>query len=140
MTADVGRIELKLSSDPRLVAGVGGAIGHVAERVGCDPGAQANLVAAAEEACRDTFPLLGSAGAQLGVTIEDFPDRVEVTLEYRGPPGPAPESSAALEADAPAGRSGHKLLAHVDRLRCGTQGGVSHMTLVKYIRPPSQGQ
>ena len=138
MATEVGRIELKLSSDQRLVAGVGGAVAHVAKRVGFDPGAQADLVAAAEEACRDTFPLLGNAKAQLGVTIDDFPDRVEVALEYRAPPGPAPESFAALEAEPTAGQGDHKLLVRVDHVRSGTQAGVSRMTLVKYIHPEAQ--
>ncbi|HEX2711714.1 MAG TPA: hypothetical protein VHM88_05750 [Candidatus Acidoferrales bacterium] len=128
VTAEVGRIELKLSNDHRLAAGVAGAVAHVAERVGFDAGAQAGLVEATEEACRDAFLSLGNATAQLGVSIEDFPDRVEVTLEYQTP----------REAEATAGRGGHKLLARVDSVRRDTQAGVSRMTLVKYIHPHAQ--
>jgi anti-sigma regulatory factor (Ser/Thr protein kinase) len=124
-----GRVVLKLSNDPRLVASVAGAVGHIAERAGFDTGAQADLVAAAEEALRQTFPLLANAGALLGVTVEDFPDRVEVTLEHRGHPLPASQQTGGL--------TGPKLLARVDRVQYDTQGGVSRMTLIKYIRPQS---
>ncbi len=134
VTAEVGRIELRLSNDQRLSVGLGGAVAHVAERVGFDAGARAGLAEATEEACRDTFRLLGNAKAQLDVSIEDFPDRVEVTLGYEAPPGPVPESFAAAEAGATAGQGGHKLLALVDSVRRDTKAGVSRMILVKYIR------
>ena len=126
MADDPGRVVLKLSNHPRLVAGVAGAVGHVAARAGCDARALADLVAAAEEACRNAFSLLAAADAQLGVTIEDFPDRVEVTLEHEGQPAPG--------AAGPGGLSSAKLLARVDRVQYDTQGAVSRMTLIKYFR------
>ncbi len=139
MPNDSGRVVLKLSNDPRLVAGVAGAVGHIAERAGLDAGAQADLVAAAEEALRQTFPLRADAGALLGVTIEDFPDRIEVTLEHQGHPLPAAglETFAVPGAEETGGLSGLKLLARVDRVQYDTQGGVSRMTLIKYVRPQS---
>ena len=140
VAGDPGRVVLKLSNDPRLMAGVSGAVEHMAERAGCDARACADLIVAAEEACRETFPLLPAADAQLAVTIEDFSDRVEVTFEYQGGGLPA----AGLHAFAVPGAeeegelSGRKLLARVDRVQYDTQDGTSRLTLVKYIRPQSR--
>ncbi len=126
MADDSGRVVLKLSNHPGLVAAVAGAVGHVAARAGCDARARADLIAAAEEACRNAFSRLATADAQLGVTIEGFPDRVVVTLEHKGPP--------ALGAAEPGGLSGGKLLAQVDRVQYDTKGDVSRMILTKYSR------
>ncbi len=139
MASDPGRVVLKLSNDPRLMAGMTGAVEHMAERAGCGARACADLIAAAEEACRDTFPLLPAADAQLAVTIEDFPDRVEVTFEYQGGGLPAAglDTFAVPGAEGVGGLSGRKLLARVDRVQYDIQDGTSRLTLVKYIRPRS---
>ena len=137
VAGDPGRVVLKLSNDPRLMAGVSGAVEHMAERAGCDARACADLIVAAEEACRETFPLLPAADAQLAVTIEDFPDRVEVTFEYQGQTRPAAglDTFAVPGAEEEGGLSGRKLLARVDRVQFDTQDATSRLTLVKYIRP-----
>ena len=137
MANDPGRVVLRLSNDLRLIAGVAAAVGHIAERAGCDARAQAELVAAAEEACRDTLPLLTDAEAPLEVIIEDFPDRVEVTLEHQGQLLPAAglETFVVPGVVGPGGLSGLKLLAHVDRVQYDTHAGTSRFTLIKYIQP-----
>jgi anti-sigma regulatory factor (Ser/Thr protein kinase) len=131
---DPGRVVLKLSNHPRLVAAVGGAIGHVAARAGWDARAMADLIAAAEEACRNAFSRLAAADAQLGVTIEGFPDRVVVTIEHKGPPAPG--------AAEPGSLSGGNLLTQVDRVQYDTEGDVSRMILIKYshAQPKSEGR
>ncbi len=55
---DNGKIEITLSSDPRLLAGVSGAVNNVAESAGMDESARANLVAAIEDACHAAFDQL----------------------------------------------------------------------------------
>lgn len=114
---------LKLTSDVRLVAGVGGAVGFFAALAGLDSQASANLIAAAEEACRDCFPQLSPDDPLLDVRIEDLADRIEVTLEHRG--RPAAHGTAALG---------------VDRVEYEAEGGMSRMTLIQYVhtRPDKQ--
>ncbi len=132
---DPSRLVLRLSSDPRLVAGVAGAVALIAERAGCDAGAQADLVAAAEGACRDTFPLLTGADPRLGVIIEQLVDRIEVTLEHDGQAVPIAglESFAFPGAEETGRTSGLGLLARVDRVTYNVESGTSRMTLVKYL-------
>ena len=128
-----GRVVLRLTNDPRFIAGVTSAVAEVAERAGYPTSARADLVAAAEQVCRDALPLLTGAGAQLSVTIKDFPDRIEVTLErkVRVPPRARPGTNQV-------GRPvDHKLLGRVNHIRYDTQGETSRITLVKYVRSPS---
>ncbi len=122
------RVVLKLTRDARLVAGVGGAVGYFAEQAGLDAHARADLITATEEACQETFPLLTDADPILGVEIEGFPDRIEVTLEHQGP-----SNSTGAEGTG-AGQVGRlRLLSRVDRVQCDAEGGTSRMTLIKYV-------
>ncbi len=132
------RLVLRLSRDPRLLAGVAGALAHIAERAGYDPRARADMAAAAEEVCRDTFPLLTEADPRLSVIIEDFADHIEVTLEHNGQAVPtAGLESFAFPGTEQTGRSsGLALLARVDRVTYDGKSGTSRMTLVKYLRAP----
>jgi hypothetical protein len=121
---------LKLTSDARLVAGVGGAVGFFAALAGLDSQASANLIAAAEEACRDCFPQLSPDDPLLDVRIEDLADRIEVTLEHRGRPA-AGAAAASAHGTAALG---------VDRVEYEAEGGMSRMTLIQYVhtRPDKQ--
>ena len=134
MTTEHARVELSFSDDPWLLRGVSGAVAHVARRAGLDEEAQQSLIAATEQACLDTFKLLSSNHDLLHVLIEDFADRIEVTLEHHGEALP----SAGLETfvgfeDQAGDLSGLMLLARVDRVLYDTESGTSRMTLVKYI-------
>ncbi len=134
---------LKLTGDPRLVPGVGAAVRHFADRAGLDARAQADFSAAAEEACRETFPLLATADATIVVTVESLSDRLEVTLEHESQPAPTAglQTFAILESETlPAsGPAGSRLLKRVDRVLSSSQGGVSRTKLVKFlIEPPKQ--
>jgi len=125
----VRRVLLKLTSDARLVAAVGGAVGSFAEQAGLDARARADLIAATEEACWGTFPLLTDADPLLGVEIEGFADRIEVTLAHQG----QSEPTGAAEETGAGGTRGRRLLSRVDRVRYGAEGGTSRMTLVRYV-------
>ncbi len=136
----VRRVLLKLTNDARLVAAVGGAVGYFAEQAGVDARARADLITATEEACRDTFPLLDDADPVLGVQVEGFPDRIEVTLEHQAQPAPAAglETFVSGGEQTGTGRAGGlRLLSRVDRVQYGAEGGTSRMTLVKYVRSHS---
>ncbi len=137
MAREISRIELKLDRDVRLTAGVTAAVIHVAESSGLAADAQADLVAAAEDACCEAFRLLTAAGARLGVTIEEYTDRIEVTLEYWVQAAQGGHKTSGLprtEPAQPAGSCGRGLLGRVDHVLSNTQGGTSRTTLVKYIR------
>jgi hypothetical protein len=131
------RTEVVVVDDPRLLAAVDGIVEHVGERVGLPLTELRALAAATDEACRATFPLTGNHDVKLKVIIQDFPDRIEVTLEHGGGPVAAPGFHAyAARAAEQAGvgkASGSALMAKVDRVLFETRDGRSRMTLVKYL-------
>jgi hypothetical protein len=131
------RTELILEDEPRLLPSVKAAIIHPAQHLGFAPSEQAELTEAAEEACRGAFPLLDSADGGLHLIVEEFPDRIEVSIEYFGEPLPAAglDSFAVTGAadDPPPGASGALLLTRVDRVLYETRDRLSRMTLVKYL-------
>jgi len=134
MTTDPGRIELRLTQDARLMAVVVRAVESFAERVGFAAAATQALGEAAEQACNDSFAQMDDAPGQVGVIVEEFADRIEITVEHEGDAGPA----AGLDtfgAFGGAGGAGLALLARVDRVQYQTENGVSRMKLVKYLGP-----
>lgn len=120
MASEHSRTELILENDSRLTRGVGSIVEHVGQRLGMPPEPLKDLKDAAEKACLASFPLIGNHNAPLKVTIQDFPDRVEVTLEFPG------LLSAPVANSVVAG-------AHVDRVQHQTNGGHTRTTLIKFM-------
>ncbi len=85
------RTVLHLSRDDRLIAAVGGAVAHFAERVGMEDATRNLLTGALEHLCRQTLPLLNGNedGDGLDVAIEDFDDRLQISVEHRGEAQPS---------------------------------------------------
>ena len=142
MATDPARIDFRLMSDPRLAAGVSGAVAHIAVQMGFSADEGADLAAVVGEASRDAFPLLTDPDGMVGVTLEQFPDRIEIVVEHEGQALPAAGLDTfafpgAAEAAA-RGLSGLSLLRRVDRVQYDTQGGVSRMKLIKYL-PANSG-
>jgi hypothetical protein len=132
-------VEMSLTNDPRLVSGVTCAVEYFAALAGFNEATCKALVEAAAQACEDTFQLLTDDAANVRVIIEDYSDRIEITLQHRGEALP----SAGLDTFGIAGlegaQSGLALLSRVDRVQYHTEGGVSEMKLVKY-HPASASQ
>jgi anti-sigma regulatory factor (Ser/Thr protein kinase) len=137
------RADLRLSCDDRLIAGVGGAIAHFAERAGLEDTARNSLAAALEELCRQKLLLLHDRKDMLNIAIADFEDRIEIIVEHRG----NTHSPTAIEAFAPvaaqqpvSGRSVNTrpmntrlMQTAVDRVEYQTQNGSMRTILVKYL-------
>jgi hypothetical protein len=138
VTTDPSRTELKVHDDPRLISAVGAIVSHSAHRAGLPREAQQGFAEAAMDACRKTFPLLGndnSANRALRMVIEDFPDRVQVTIEHSGESKPTAglDSFAGGPKDRVAGKISASLQdTRVDRVQYETHEGRSRMTLIKY--------
>lgn len=138
MTPSPSRIEVSLHDDPRLLAALGTLVLHSARRAGLPPSAQEDFASAALDACRDTFPLIpASAGPKgmLRVVLQDYQDRVEMTIEHSGEPLP----TAGLDTFcAESGRGSEGKLSSalqvrkVDRVQYETRDGVSRVILIKY--------
>jgi anti-sigma regulatory factor (Ser/Thr protein kinase) len=130
------RTVLHISRDDRFIVAVGGAVAHFAERVGMDHSACNRLTAALEELCRQTLPLLNGKGDGLDVAIEDFEDRLQISVEHRGEPQPSVgvESFIAECARESNKRiSGVHLIRTVDRIEYDARNGSIRTTLVKYL-------
>ncbi len=138
MTTNPARTELKLHNDPRLLTAVAAIVSHSAHRAGLPREAQQGFAEAAMDAVRETFPLLGndsSGNRDLRMVIEDFPDRVQVTIEHLGESKPAAGLDTFVGGSK--GNAGGKISAslhdtRVDCVQYDTHEGRSRMTLIKY--------
>ena len=83
MDSENGRIELTVTGDKRLVAGVAGAVNHVAEAAGLKESARAELVAAVEDACRAALDEVTNNGNRVQVILDNPPGKIEIVLEYK---------------------------------------------------------
>jgi len=137
MTTDHIRTELTVHNDPRLMAGVSALVSHLALVAGLPVASQEGLAAAVVDACRETFPLVngeeGHDGA-LQMIVEDFPDRVEVTIEHGGEalPSAGLDSFCGGGEGIAAGISNSLQDTRVDRVQYETREGRSRMKLIKY--------
>jgi hypothetical protein len=141
MTTERSRIELEFRSDPWLMQVVSTIVAHYARRAGLDEAAQGDLVAAAEQACADTFKLLPDEGDLIGMVVEDLADRVEVTLKHHGEalPSAGLETFAGLGEGESADFAGLMLISRVDRVLYETAGGTSRTILIKYTSGGAKG-
>ena len=137
MTREHSRTLLHLSRDDRLIAAVGAAVAHFAERVGMENAACNRLTAALEDLCRQTLPLLKGKGDDgLDVAIEDFDDRLQISVEHHGEPQPSVGvesfiAECARESDQRL--TGVHLIRTVDRIEYDASNGSIRTTLVKYL-------
>jgi len=141
VTREHSRTILHLSRDDRLIAAVGGAVAHFAQRVGIENAACNLLTSALEELCRQTLPLLNGDG--LDVAIEDFDDRLQISVEHRGEPQPSVgvESFVAECARESKQRiTGVHLIRTVDRIEYDARDGNIRTTLVKYLQVGQNGR
>jgi len=123
LDSESGRIELTVSGDKRLVAGVAGAVNHVAEAAGLKESARVELVAAVEDACRAALDEVTNNGNRVQVILDNPPGKIEIVLEYK------PTHSAAENT-----RGDLAMRARVDSLvRESTKNG-TRVTLQKKVK------
>jgi len=79
VSTDPKRIELRLDSDPRLAAGVGGVVRLLAETAGMPDEVCKEFQEAAVSACRQAFEARPTDGHTVELLV--FGDRLEVTVD-----------------------------------------------------------
>jgi anti-sigma regulatory factor (Ser/Thr protein kinase) len=148
MNTDGARIECTLDNDGRLILAVGTVVGHTAQRAGLSDEVQRCLAAAVVQACRETFAVVNNHGgpsqqdSSIRITAVDFPDRVEVTIEYSGDELARSALDSVRRCGVEEPKDGASSLpqdALPDRVQCETSHGRSRMTLVKYHGPVKSG-
>ncbi len=134
VSADTKRVTMRLPADAHLVGAVTGAVEHFAQEAGLDEPVQKQLMSAAEQACLDTFQRAESPSAPIDVTVEEFPDRLEIRISYSGDSAPAIGLDAFVAAPGKANSApGAGLMELVDRVQYDTEGAVSRLRLIKYL-------
>lgn len=78
MDTDFRKTDLKISSDPRLRAGVRAALECICERHGLPKGEQHDLAAAVEKECGDELGHAEESGC--AVTINESDEKIEVSV------------------------------------------------------------
>ena len=138
MAREHSRTILHLSRDDRLIAAVGGAVAHFAERLGMEDAARNLLTGALEDLCRQTLPLLNGNedGDGLDVAIEDFDDRLQISVEHQGEAQPSVGVESFIAECARESKqrvTGVHLMRTVDRIEYDACNGSIRTTLVKYL-------
>lgn len=134
MSAESKRAQLKLSGGAALFPAAAAALEHFAEDAHLGESDRQGLVAACEQVCGDALRRAGTDEGALEVTIEQFPDRIEISIAHPGVTGPAVGLDSFLGAAAGSPETaGANLLSRVDRVKYETSGQVSRMILVKYV-------
>jgi hypothetical protein len=138
------RTILHLSRDERLIAAVGGAVAHFAARVGLEDAARDLLTGALEDLCRQTLPLLNGNGNGdgLDVAIEDFDDRLQISVEHHGNAQPSVGVDSFIAQCARESNqriTGVHLMRSVDRIEYDARNGSIRTTLVKYLSFDDKG-
>jgi hypothetical protein len=136
MSAETSRAELHLPNDPRMFGAVAVIIGHAGERTGLSEAEQKGLSDVAIHACEQALQLAApEAGEEpkVHVIVENFDDRVEVTVEHRGAADPAAGLDTFVAGAA--GQVGQALQStEVDRVQYESKDGVSRTRLIKYTK------
>ena len=142
MAKELTRAEFRFPPDTHLVLGVVAAAEHFDQRIHLDDPATQELMRAAQDACQTTFKLISEENAVLGVVIEEFADRVEITLEHQGEALPTAGLDtfldAVVEGAASDELSGAMLMTLVDRVQYQTEAGTQRMKLTKNAPAASQ--
>lgn len=147
MTSNPSRIEVSLHNDTRLLAALATMVCHMARRAGLNRGAQEGFTEAAVDACRETFQLLNPSPengmGMLHVVLQDFHDRVEMTIEHNGealPTAGLDTFCAQVGIGAEHGLSAALQVKKVDRVQYETRDGISRVVLIKYTGAHSASQ
>jgi hypothetical protein len=95
------------------------------------------LSRAAGDVCRETISQHGGHGEVVDVTLDTFPDRMEIAIHCRGQALPAIGLEKFAVSGAPSvesgGLDGLELLSRVDRVLYHAEDGVARTTLVKFL-------
>ncbi len=134
MTVEPNGIRLQIDADWRLAHAAGGAARYFADAAGLTSDAAAELQKSVVAACQEIFENLTAQHPHLTVTIERFPDRIEIALAHQGNEAPAMGLDRIAGYAGQLGASGG--LGGVDRVQYEAHSGMSVTRLTKYLGHP----
>jgi hypothetical protein len=121
---ETGKVELKFSGDSRILAGVCGAVNHLAEVAGMDEEGRAALVAAIEDACQEASQLLPNSQTPIEMSLAAVNGRIEATMMFHGITGQAGGAEKIQRT----------LTGRIDRITQDASGDAIRLTLVKNLK------
>ena len=126
------RVVFHLHQSSDLVGVFCCAVEHQAAQAGFATEAGAALASAAGDVCRETISQFGgdANGGAVDVTVDTFPDRMEVAVHCRGQVLPTPTVQASSGGSS---KNGSPLLSKVDRVDYNSESGIARTTLVKFL-------
>lgn len=134
MTAESSGIRLQIDADLRLAHAAGGAARYFAEAAGLTSDAAVELQKSVVEACQEVFESLTAQHPHLTVTLERYPDRIEIVIAYEGTEAPAMGLDRIAGFAGQLGASGG--LGGVDRVQYEAHDGLAVTRLTKYWGHP----
>jgi hypothetical protein len=120
-----GRLELTVSSDPRLLAGVSAAVSHFGELGGLDEAARAELVAAFEDCFREVFGTASQNSKPIEMSIGAPSGKIDAVLIFHGEHA-RPEKAEKIRM---------MFAGKLDTVRLETSGDSIRLSLVKNHAP-----
>lgn len=127
VSTDSKRIEIRLDADPRFAAAAAGGARYLGEASGLAADAATKLQAAILFACEEAFSQLDAALATVSVTLAQFPDRIEITIQHRAD-GPSVGLHTLLSNAA-------SPMEGIDRVQYEQSNGSSLTRLTKFLSP-----
>lgn len=127
MSTDSKRIEIRLDADSRFAAAAAGGARYLGEASGLAAEAASKLQTAILFACEEAFSQLDAALAKVSVTLAQFPDRIEVTIQHRADAPSVGLHTLLSKAASP--------MAGVDRVQYEQTDGSSVTRLTKFLSP-----
>ena len=106
-----------------MLAGVSGAVNHVAEAAGMDESSRANLVAAIEDACHAAFDQLPEEDASIRMALGSAGGSIEAVLTLQG---------NAARGDRPE-KIQRTLNGRIDKINREAHGDTVRISLTKNI-------
>ena len=116
-----GRVDLKFTKDSRILAGVSGAVSHMADVAGMEESRRAELVAALEDALHAAFDGKFHDDSPVDMTIAPPAGHLEVVFTFHGD---SADGKRAKEIQS-------VLRDRLDKVTLDVAAGKSRITLVK---------
>jgi ParB-like chromosome segregation protein Spo0J len=124
LPTESGKVELSISGNSRLLAGVAGAVNHVGESAGMEEKARAEFVAAVENACRLALSQVTQGDSPIALSLEVLPGKIEAVLQCQ----------MSSTSGKPAAGSGFgRELGKLDDVKLEVNGNAARVILTKKL-------
>jgi hypothetical protein len=136
-TEDV-RIEFSLQNDARLLEGARTIFAHAAKQAGFPVESRQEFSVASLEKCREAFVSSEEKGrpdSAIHILIGEFPDRIEISIEYPGDLRPGVSNASGRERAGGSSAAGGDVFGKqiFDSVEGQSLEGRSRVKVIKYV-------